>query len=537
MRRFPAALLALCIWPVLATAALAHAALLTSVPASGTVLDAMAPRVSLEFSEPVSPMAFRLLEPDGNTVGLAATAEGNGLAIELPAVEQPGTYFVEWHVVSADGHPVAGSIALSLGASSEVAQAPALADPLIRAGLWLATLLMFGGAFFGVGSAAFTAFLPREEQVRLRGPVVLLPLLAAAIGILASIPFHGAETLGAPVTQLLDAATWRASFATTYGAQAIGFGLAVLIAAIATRVGGKAGPALGVFALACLCAALLLSGHVATAEPRWLALTALVVHIAGFSFWIGALPRLFVGLAAPDRSPLVLATFSRLIVYVVAIIIASGVVLAILQLGPPSAAWLSPYGLVLLAKLGVLAVLFAVAAWNRFVLTRPTLEGDAGAARQLRTLVVVEIALVLVVLGIVGLWRFTPPPRVLAAVAVAEQPSAAPAPVRVRTHLHASGIMANFELVDGSRAVVELYPETSDADIRSVTVRLTPPVADAVPLTLDATHTNDDTWTADAPPLSDGRWSVELDIRVGDFDLAKLKGAVRVGSEGAGDAD
>lgn len=545
MARLSALLSALCLWLVLASAALAHAALVGAEPASGTVLDAMVSRVTLTFSEPISPMAFRLLQPDGSAVELAGTAEGSVATVGLPAVDQPGTYFVEWHVVSADGHPVAGTVALSLKAPSTAEGAPVLTDPVVRIGLWLATLLMFAGAFFGVGGAAFAAFLPSTEQDTLRGRLVAVPLIAAAIGVVTSIPLHGAETLGAPASGLLDSAVWAATFATTYGAQVLGFALA-LMAAIASRLHGAAAPALAVLALLILCGSFILSGHVSTAEPRWLAAAALVAHIAGFSFWIGALPKLFVSLAKPSpRATIVLGIFSRLILYAVAVIIASGATLAVVQLGPPGAAWLSSYGLVLVAKLGILVVLFAVAAWNRFVLTRPALAGDPGAVGRLRALVAVEIVLVLLVLGTVSFWRFTPPPRVLIAVAAAvavSEHEAAPAsvPERIRTHLHASGMMADFEIADmasAPKAVVALYPE-AETDIRSVTIRLTPPVADAVPLTLEATSTGDDTWTADIPALSDGRWAVQVEIRVGDFGLAKLKGAVRIGStKEAGDAD
>ena len=83
MVRLTPFLIALCLWPVLATAALAHAALLEAEPASGAVLDAMVARVTIEFSEPVAPMAFRLLEPGGGTVELTGTANG-------PAVSAAG---------------------------------------------------------------------------------------------------------------------------------------------------------------------------------------------------------------------------------------------------------------------------------------------------------------------------------------------------------------------------------------------------------------------------------------------------------------
>jgi copper transport protein len=136
----------------------------------------------------------------------------------------------------------------------------------------------------------------------------------------------------------------------------------------------------------------------------------------------------------------------------------------------------------------------------------------------------------LVVLGLVSFWRFTPPPRVLAAAAAIEAQAAS---VRepIKTHLHASGLMADLEIVlgnEGAKAVVELYSEAPDPDIRSVRVRLTPPATDAVPLDLEATETSDTTWEGVAPPLTAGRWIAQVEVRVGDFDLVKMKGALRI---------
>ena len=107
----------------------------------------------------------------------------------------------------------------------------------------------------------------------------------------------------------------------------------------------------------------------------------------------------------------------------------------------------------------------------------------------------------------------------------------------VRTHFHSSGIMADFQIVDlatAPKAIVMLYPETPDADIRAVTILLTPPVADAVPLALVAVPGDDDTWTAATPVLGDVRWTALVEVRVGEFDLAKLKGVIRIGAPDAG---
>lgn len=524
-------LLAICVWPVLVSGAQAHAVLLESSPAAGAVVRSLPKQLDLTFSEVVSPMAFRLVRPDGTTFDLTRpVAAGVALAVEMPNPTPPGsgTYFVEWHVVSEDGHPIAGSIALTMGSQNEAVADPVLADPLVRPALWLATALAFAGALFGVGGSAFSAFLPDPEHA-VRGRWIELPLLASAFGTLFSLPLHGLDATGAPIAGLLDPDAWVACFATSYGSQAIGMGAAVLLSLVATRMRNAAGPALALIALVVLCTAMVTSGHVATASPRWIAIPALVAHVAGFCFWIGALPTLVVSMRGPSaRRISVLTTFSRLILYSVSLVIASGIALAVLQLGPDMTTWTNAYGIVLLAKLALLVLLFGIALWNRLVLTRPVLAGDATAARRLRALVTAEVLVVLCVVGVAGLWRFTPPPRVLGQAAMVE---AQVAPERSKTHLHASSIMADFEIVldgDGATALVELQAEDPAADIRSVRIRLTPPVAGAVPLDLDAARASASTWEGTAPLLGPGRWLVQVEVRTGEFDLVRMKGAIRI---------
>lgn len=94
----------------------------------------------------------------------------------------------------------------------------------------------------------------------------------------------------------------------------------------------------------------------------------------------------------------------------------TGLVLAVLQMGPPGPAWwAAAYAVLLGVKLALLALLFGLALWNRLALTRPALaEAAIRAQRHLRRNIGIELLLVLVVFGVVAGWRFTPPPRVLA---------------------------------------------------------------------------------------------------------------------------
>jgi copper transport protein len=530
MRRCLILLLVLCVWSVLVSGARAHAVLLDTSPVTGTVLQSLPKQLNLTFSEIASPMAFRLVLPNGTTFDLSKpAAAGIALAVEMPSPEpsDSGTYFVEWHVMSEDGHPIAGSVALTVGRQTETVAEPILADPLVRPALWLATTLAFAGAFFGVGGSAFAAFLPNPEHAA-RGRWIELPLLVSAVGIVFSLPLHGIDATGAPIAGLLGPDAWIACFATSYASQAIGMGAAILLSLVATRTRNAAGPALALIGLVVLCTAMVASGHVATASPRWIAISALVAHVAGFCFWIGALPTLVVSMRGPSaRRISVLTTFSRLILYSVVLVIASGITLAAIQLGPDMTAWTNAYGFVLIAKLSLLVLLFGIALWNRLVLTGPVLAGDAAAARRLRALVVAEVVVVLGIVGVAGLWRFTPPPRVLAQPARIE----AQATERSKTHLHASSIMADFEIVlgdDGATALVELHPESPEADIRSVRIRLTPPADGAVPLALEAIRTSEFSWKGDAPFLGPGRWLVQVEVRTGEFDLVKMKGSLGI---------
>src|SRR5262249_36636373 len=114
-----------------------------------------------------------------------------------------------------------------------------------------------------------------------------------------------------------------------------------------------------------------------------------------------------------------LARFSRIIPYPLAALVVTGLTLVVAQLDRVDALWTTSYGLVLSGKLAALCALLLLACANRFLLV-PRYEARGGStARPLRRSILAEIAIALVILAIVPLWRFTPPPRALAAEPVA----------------------------------------------------------------------------------------------------------------------
>ena len=186
--------------------------------------------------------------------------------------------------------------------------------------------------------------------------------------------------------------------------------------------------------------ALAATGHAANAEPRLLTGAAVFLHGVSLAFWIGALVPLAFALAGP-REPAIAALmgFSRWIPFAVAALLASGILLAVVQLSRVDALWTTDYGRVLTAKLALVLVLLAIALWNRLRLTPAIAQGADPPRRRMRRSIAAELVLVVAILGVVGLWRFTPPPRTLTAPGD-----------EFFTHLHTEAAMANVTVIAGA---------------------------------------------------------------------------------------
>ena len=130
-----------------------------------------------------------------------------------------------------------------------------------------------------------------------------------------------------------------------------------------------------------------------------------------------------------------LARFSRAIPYPLAVLVVTGVTLAVVQLDRIDALWTTRYGIVLSCKLTAVAALLALAAINRYALVPRFESVGSAAARPLVTSIAVELVIALAILAVVALWRFTPPPRALALAA---------SPIFI--HFHGERAMVQIEI-------------------------------------------------------------------------------------------
>jgi methionine-rich copper-binding protein CopC len=124
---------------VSAAPASAHNSLVSSSPANGASVAQAPGSIQLTFTEPANPRLARLaVEGPGGEKLAAGAPTANGTTVTQPISPGPGgRYTVRYRVVSADGHPVSGSMSFTV-ASSQPAQAtpppaPAASTPAAAA--------------------------------------------------------------------------------------------------------------------------------------------------------------------------------------------------------------------------------------------------------------------------------------------------------------------------------------------------------------------------------------------------------------------
>jgi copper transport protein len=426
---------------------------------------------------------------------------------------------LSWRVVSADGHPVGGSCVFAIGAASGTSVV-ASSNTVTRVTLWAAKLAVYvamvlgiGGAFFEIwaGTAGRTqAKSLQAKSVQAKSVYVAL-LVGGMIATPLSVGSQGLDALDLPVSQLIQAEVWRAGWDTAYGLTALTAECAIVAGLLALLTRVRLARASALAGLLGIGLALSLSGHAGTVEPRWLTRSAVFLHGVTVAFWIGALIPLVAAIRAGDRDALM--RFSRLIPIPLAVLVATGCLLMVVQLDRVDALWTTRYGMVLSGKLAVVALLGAFAAANRFSLVpRFAATGTAPAGRALAMSIRIELALAFVILALVASWRFTPPPRALAASQ------------QMALHLHGERAMAQIEIEprrgrSAAMSVLLLDGELRPLTAKELTVVFTNAAAGIEPMRRQAMNVDGTNWRIDDVriPVA-GRWRLRVEILIGDFE-------------------
>ncbi|MEU6538927.1 copper resistance protein CopC [Streptomyces sp. NPDC047000] len=371
----------------------AHAALTGSNPQQGVVVAKAPTEVALTFSEKVALAddSLRVLDPRGKRVdvGKPSNPGGTTYAVQVRTGLGDGTYTVTYQVVSADSHPVAGAFTFSVGTPSKTAVSAS--GPTAGGGIvgWLYGLgryVSYAGFIVLAGGAAFVlACWPRGAGVKAMQRLVVSGWLALTAATLALLLLRGSYTGSGKAADILDLSLLAQVLQTKTGAALVSrllllaagsLFIAVLFGTYGKREDGEEkrdlafGLAIGGTVVAAgLAASWALAEHASTGLQPAVAMPVDVVHLLAVAVWLGGLTALLTALyKAPADTPVEAAAvgrFSRLAFGAVLALVATGAYQSWRQLGSWSAFTGTTYGRLLLAKIGLVAVMVALAWFSR----------------------------------------------------------------------------------------------------------------------------------------------------------------------------
>jgi copper transport protein len=437
--------------------ALAHAALLRTVPSASVTVNHPPKEVDMTFSEAVEPQfaTVSVTNPaaEQQAAGKSHRSPTNPDTLVTPLKPNlpEGWYLVYWRVISADGHPVKGAFLFAVGPNEGPQPAfviPSLTESAATPPLLVARWLMFLSAMGAIGLLLLRTLIARDLPRRVPGASLRSVSTAFLVSILVAL-------LVTPVYDVMSTAKFAQASVWDLGTvvpllNSSHFGHTLLIFEVVLALLALAGSvaiwldvadrrqrsvaaALALFgALAAAGSALLvpgLAGHAAQTDPRWLSLGLDWLHLAAGSIWIGGLIGLLVlGLRLGElRVQALTATvprFSRLAFVTVIALVGSGIGSSLQHFPTFASLWDTSYGQSLVLKLIFLGGTTAIAAVN-FMRTAPRFvraaAGEVGigasTASLLRILVSGEVLLVVgAFFGASLLTSLAPPPKALASL-------------------------------------------------------------------------------------------------------------------------
>jgi copper transport protein len=534
----------------------AHAVLVETSPRDGERLDQPPAELVLRFSEPIVPIAVRLLDEHGAEVpGVTVELHGETLIAHPPTPLPEGAYLISYRITSVDGHPVAGSFVFSIGSGARPKAAALETAPDQPAQLILTVIraIHYAALLIATGGVLFVLLVLRRShpfEIKLRNGLCGLIALAAVSGILC-LGLGGAQLAGTPLTSLAAGEPWAIGLGTTLGSSCIVMigGLLLLALGMALQHARLARPAL---ALGCIMAlaSLVLTGHAAAAPPAALSVPAVLLHVVTGAFWLGSLwPLAYALKALPGReAALLVQRFSALAVVAVALLVLAGAVLSLVQLRSLGGIVGTTYGLTWLAKIALVVLLLGVAAANRQVLTPRLHRSEARAPAALRRAIGVELALAAGILGLTSMLGQTPPPRALAAPDNVT-------PIHDQAHGHhapepmPSGSGYTVVATSGGRAaLVEIVPAWQGRNRITITlfqpdgqplvtpqasIELTLPEKGIEPLVRPLEPAGDHRFIIEDNIPFPGHWAVRVDALISDFEKLIFRFEVPVGEPGS----
>ena len=274
----------------------------------------------------------------------------------------------------------------------------------------IAKAVGYGAALLAMGGPLFVlVFRSSSNDVRqlARKVAVIAALIGLAV-LALRFGIRAARISGMGLSGAVDPMMLGFVWDSPLGAAAIWRGAGELLV-VALLIRGIVGLSAGLIGALLIAVSYTFVGH-SLGDPRWLLASLLTLHLLAAAFWIGAFLPLRHAVGQPEGARL-LHRFGNVASLTVALLVVVGLIFAWLMTGSFSNLLSTAYGWTLLAKLGVVSGLMALAALNKWRFVPALASGTPAAVPHLRRSIKIEaIAVLLILMATATLTSITTPP-------------------------------------------------------------------------------------------------------------------------------
>ncbi|WP_111327912.1 copper resistance protein CopC [Bacillus sp. AG442] len=317
------------LWAVLAVlctillpkAAFAHAYIVQSTPAENQELKKAPEEIKIEFNEAIQNgfHSITVRNSSGERVDSGKTEidpqNAKIMTVKLKPKLKDDIYSAEWRAVSADGHPVSGTIPFSIGniqgglpkdQQNQASGLPAADIVIERVLLYTGFSLFMGAALFQLVWHRPENGWPGDKKRRLKR-ITNVALLLTGAAIIIQLPLQtktnaGVSWIGAFQPSLLKETLLNTTGGTLW---LINIAIIALLVFSSNRKGLKSA-ILSLFLFAGLLFVKSLDGHAASTSAGYMTIAMNFIHLNAASIWTGGLAMfvLFFGKdwLKPDKS-------------------------------------------------------------------------------------------------------------------------------------------------------------------------------------------------------------------------------------------
>ncbi len=516
------------------TAASAHATLESSSPADGQSVLTSPSEIRITFSEAVTTISggLSVLDADGKTIdtGNSEIVDGRTLVAPISESLSDGTYVATYRVLSADGHPVSGSLLFGVGegALDRSALPSSNGDRLWEIIGGISRFIIYLAALVAAGVAFFLAFIHDRAEDRWRiVPFVRIGSILALFSAIGIVMSQAALLTGKGAGAVTDSTVLRDVLN-----QNLGWSLALLMIGLAavhlsTDIPKKVvSQSLALSGGLAITVSFAVWGHATELSPTAISLAANAIHATAAALWLGGLVGLVMvlSLRAPEtvRSTAgIIGRFSLVAFWSVIALTIAGLTLTITGSDASLNSILTTtWGQLILAKIGLTLIVVLIAAWNRRKLvpslitpTEDTSELAVRWATLLRT-IRAEAVLLVAVIALTAIVVNVPPART-AVVATTDR-------VDTTQRVDTGTVQLSVDpAIVGPNTVAVRYADETGQPVNvanSMSIEFSQPSAGLEPITRQVPASEPGVFVIQGNELSiPGTWTITIAVRTGDF--------------------